>query len=68
MLSFADVGEAVETAAEFDDSPFFTQGVKRVRMHPQRDWIASAQGPAVVAENLESSRIAWAFCGRSRPC
>src|SRR5271166_5688328 len=53
MLGFADIGEAEEAAPEFDDATLFTQGVKRVGVHPQRDQIASAQCPALIAESLE---------------
>ena len=37
MLGLADFGQAVEAAAEFDDSTAFSQGVERVGMYPQRD-------------------------------
>jgi hypothetical protein len=43
MLGFADLGQAVEAAAELDDSAAFTQGVERVGVHSERDQIASAQ-------------------------
>src|ERR1039458_6193631 len=53
MLGFADIGQAVEAAAELHDSTALTQGVERVGVHPVRDHIASAQRTALVAENLE---------------
>jgi hypothetical protein len=53
MLGFADLGQAVKAAAEFDDSTAFTQGVECVGMHAERDQIASAQRTALIAESLE---------------
>ncbi len=53
MLGFTGLGQAVEAAAEFDDSAAFTKGVERVGMYPERDQIASAQRAALIAENLE---------------
>ena len=53
MLGFAGLGQAIEAAAELDDSAAFTQGVERVGVHPERDQIASAQRAALIAENLE---------------
>ena len=55
MLGFADLGQAVEAAAELDDSAAFTQGVECVGMYPERDQIASAQRTALIAENLPLS-------------
>lgn len=53
MLGFADFGEAVEAATEFDDLTVFTQGVERIGMDSERDQIARAQRAALITEGLE---------------
>src|ERR1700723_1565463 len=55
MLGFTDIGEAIETATEFDDLPLITQGVERVGVHSERDQIASAQRSALGTECFECS-------------
>ena len=55
MLSFTDIGEAIETSAELDDMSLITQGVERVGVHSERDQIPSAQRSALGAECSECS-------------
>ena len=53
VLSFADFGQTIETAAELDDSTAFTESVERIGMHAERDQIAGAERAALIAEDLE---------------
>src|SRR5580658_3018746 len=65
MLGFADIGETKEAMAEFDDATLFTQGVKRVGVHPQRDQIARRSWPTMEKRRFESFAATIADMGRT---
>src|SRR5690606_24584758 len=64
ILGFADVGQAVKTAAELDDLAAFTQGIESVGGHAAADQIARAQRAAFVAEDSECAVEVAGFHGR----